>query len=75
MGDTFQQKLDEVFSGLQGIAGIAHDIFIYGRTEEEHDHNLTNFLKRTRQHGLKIGASKIQYKNICGILWFRVQHQ
>ena len=36
-------------------------MFIFGRTEE-HDRNLTNFLNRAREHGLKIGAEKIQYK-------------
>ena len=33
MGDAFQQKLDETFSGLQGVRGIANDMFIDGRTE------------------------------------------
>ena len=37
-------------------------MFIYGKTEEEHDRNLTNFLNRARKYGLKIGADKIQYK-------------
>ena len=62
LGDAFQQKLDEVLAGLQGVTAMAYDIFIYARTEEEHDQNLTNLLNRTRQHRLKIGASKIQYK-------------
>ena len=48
LGDAFQWKLDEVFSGLQGVTGIVDDMFIYGRTEEEHDQNLTNFLNRKR---------------------------
>ena len=37
-------------------------MFIYDRTQEEHDQNLINFLNRTRQHGLTIGPSKIQNK-------------
>ena len=61
VGDAFQWKLDEVFSGLQGVTGIADDMFIYGRSEE-YDQDLTNFLNRTRQHGMKIGESKIQCK-------------
>ena len=61
-GDASQQKLDEVFSGLEGVTGIANDMFIFGRTEEEHDRNLTNFLNRAREHGPKIGAQKIQCK-------------
>ena len=34
----------------------------FRRTEEEHDRNLTNFLNRAREHGLKTRAEKIQYK-------------
>ena len=37
-------------------------MFIFGGPEEEHDRNLTNFLNRAREHGLEIGAEKIQYK-------------
>ena len=40
-GDALQWKLDEVFTG---VTGIASDMFIFRRTEEEHDKNLTNFL-------------------------------
>ena len=35
------------------------DFFIYGKTENEHDRNLTNFLNRSRECGLKIGADEI----------------
>ena len=70
-GDAFQQKLDEVFAGLEGVTGIANDIFIFGRTEEEHDRNLINFLNRAREHGLKRGAEKTQCKKtsveFCGL--------
>ena len=73
-GDAFQQTL-EVFCGLQGVTEIADDMFIYRRTEVENDQILTSFLNRTRQYGLKIRGSKIQYKNIYGILWLTVHHQ
>ena len=52
-GDAFQQKLEEVFSGLQGVTGIADDMLTYGRTEEKHDRNCTAFLKWAQGHGLK----------------------
>ena len=61
-GDAFQQKLDQVYSNLKGVNGIAHDMFIYGTSDDDHDKNLTNFLNRTREHGLKIGLEKIQFK-------------
>ena len=61
-GDAFQQTLDQVYSNLKGVTGIADDMFIYGTSDDDHDQNLTNFLNRTREHGLKIGLEKIQYK-------------
>ena len=61
-GDAFQQKLDQVYSNLNGVTRIADDMFIYGTSDDYHDRNLTNFLTRTREHGLKIGLEKIQYK-------------
>ena len=59
--DAFQQKLDKVYSNLNSVTGIADDMFIYGTSDDDHDQNQTNFLNRTREHGLKIGLEKIQY--------------
>ena len=42
--DIFQKKLDSVYIGLPGVTGIADDMIVYGRTEEEHDRNLILFL-------------------------------
>ena len=39
-------------------------MFLYRKTDKEHDRNLTNFLNIAGEHGLKIGADKIQYKKI-----------
>ena len=61
-GDAFKQKLEEIISGLQGVTGIADDLFIYNRMEEEHNRYITAFLNWAWQHVLKIGADKIQYK-------------
>ena len=39
--------LDSVYIGLPGVTGIADDMVIFGRNEEEHDRNLILFLKTT----------------------------
>ena len=53
--DIFQRMLDSVYIGLPGVTGIADDMVIFGRNEEEHDRNketmhsflgLVNFLNR-----------------------------
>ena len=36
----FQKELHNALEGLQGVAGIADDNFVYGSTENENDENL-----------------------------------
>ena len=33
----FQSKLDAIFLSMPGITGIADDIIIYGKIDQEHD--------------------------------------
>ena len=43
--DVFQRKLDAIFLSIPGVTGIADDMIIYGRNDQEHDAHLVNFLK------------------------------
>ena len=60
--DIFQKKLDSLYIGLPGVTGIADDMVIYGRTEEELDRNLILFLETTRKNGLVLNKKKLQFK-------------
>ena len=60
--DIFQRMLDSVYIGLPGVTGIADDMVIYGRNEEEHDRNLILFLETTRRNGLVLNKRKLQFK-------------
>ena len=60
--DIFQRMLDFVYIGLPGVIGIADDMVIYGRNEEEHDRNLILFLETTRKNGLILNKRKLQFK-------------
>ena len=40
--DMFQRKLDAIFLSVPGVTGIADDMIIYGRTNQEHDQHLVN---------------------------------
>ena len=60
--DIFQRMLDSVYIGLPGVTGIADDMVIYGRNEEEHDRNLILFLETTRKNGLILNKRKLQFK-------------
>ena len=60
--DIFQRMLDSVYIGLPGVTGIADDMVIFGRNEEEHDKNLILFLETTRKNGLVLNKKKLQFK-------------
>ena len=60
--DIFQQKLDSIYIGLPGVTGIADDMIIYGKDEQEHDRNLIQFLETTRKNGLRLNKDKLQFK-------------
>ena len=60
--DIFQKKLDSVHIGLPGVTGIADDMVIFSRTEEEHDRNHILFLETTRKNGHVLNKKKLQFK-------------
>ena len=60
--DIFQRMLDSVYIRLPGVTGIADDMVIFGRNEEEHDRNLILFLETTRKNGLVLNKKKLQFK-------------
>ena len=60
--DIFQKMLDSVYIGLPGVTGIADDMVIFSRNEEEHDRNLILFLETTRKNGLILNKKKLQFK-------------
>ena len=60
--DIFQRMLDSVYIVLPGVTGLADDMVIFGRNEEEHDRNLILFLETTRKNGLVLNKRKLQFK-------------
>ena len=72
--DVFQAKIDQTFEGCKGTVGIADDIVVFGKSEEEHDRHLTEMLNRCRTTGLKLNPDKCKIKQrkikfygvICG---------
>ena len=61
-GDAFQQLLDQVLSGINGVTGISDDILIWGDTAEQHDTALHELLTRCQNVGIRLNREKIQYK-------------
>ena len=60
--DVFQRKLDAIFLSIPGVTGIADDMIIYGRTNQEHDKHLINFLEVCRKNTLTLNPDKMQFR-------------
>ena len=58
----FQRKLDAIFLSVPGVTGIADDMIIYGRNDQEHDQHLVNFLDVCRKNTLTLNPDKMQFR-------------
>ena len=56
----FQRKIDECYKGLQGVVAIVDDMLVYGRTREEHDHNLRSVLNRSNEKGVRLKQRQVR---------------
>ena len=59
--DVFQWKLDAICLSVPGVTGIADDMVIFRKTDQDHDGNLLNFLKVCRRNGLTLNPDKMQF--------------
>ena len=59
--DVFQWKLDAIFLNVPGVTRIADDMVVYGRTDQEHDASLLNFLEVCRMNNLILNPDKMQF--------------
>ena len=60
--DVFQQKLDTIFLSMPGVTVIADDMIIFGKTDQEHNGNLLNFLEVCRKNNLTLNPDKMQFR-------------
>ena len=60
--DVFQAKIDQMFEGCEGVVGIADDIVVCGKTNEEHDQHMHEMMTRCRDTGLKLNPDKCKIK-------------
>lgn len=64
----FQQFMDQLVERLPGVGAYIDDLFVVGKTVEEHDNNLMKLFERIKEFGFKIklekskfGLNKIKY--------------
>lgn len=60
--DLFQQRIDSVIEHCPGVAAIADDIVVYGRTESEHDQNLLSLMEAASRAGLTFNSTKCKIR-------------
>ena len=61
--DIFQRMMDQILECCEGVIGIADDIIIHGKDDEDHDRNLHNFMCTASEHGLVFNREKCEVKN------------
>lgn len=57
----FQREMEKVLSGIEGIASYFDDIFVSGKSREEHDKRLHEVLSRFQKCGLTLKTAKCQF--------------
>ena len=60
--DVFQHKMDQILERCPGTIGIADDIAVYGKTEQEHDRHLHNLMQVAAKNGLVFNSQKCAVK-------------
>ena len=55
-------KTQSNFLSMPGVTGIADDMIIFGKTDQEHDGNLLNFLEVCRKNNLTLNPDKMQFR-------------
>ena len=56
--DIFQDRMDQILEGLNGVVSIADDIVVFGVSKEDHDRNLVNLMNRAAEKGLVFNSTK-----------------
>ncbi|XP_061509571.1 uncharacterized protein K02A2.6-like [Anopheles gambiae] len=59
---VFQQLADTMLAGISGVSCYMDDIVIGGSSEQEHDANLSEVLRRIEEYGFTIRAEKCAFK-------------
>lgn len=54
----FQEEMEKILSGIDGVVVYFDDIFIFGETQDEHDRNLRTVLSRFKDCGLTVKLEK-----------------
>ena len=60
--DIFQLKMDQILDQVDGALGIADDVAVYAKNEEEHDRILHKLMQVAEENGLVFNSKKCLIK-------------
>ena len=60
--ELFQQRMEKLLQGLDGVVCFMDDVLIYATTEEEHDQRLRSVLDRIASAGVTLNLLKCLFK-------------
>ena len=61
--DIFQMKMDQILEQVNGSIGIADDVVVYAKSEEEHDKILHRLMQIAAENGLVFNSKKCKIKS------------
>ena len=56
-----QHVIQQSLQGCPGVRNISDDIIVFGKTQQEHDHNLHTVLARLQESGLTLNRDKCKF--------------
>ena len=58
---VFQKTMDTILQGMPHVICYLDDILVTGSTEQEHNNNLEEVLRRLQEHGIRLRQDKCQF--------------
>jgi hypothetical protein len=59
--ENYQHVIQQSLQGYPGMENISADIIVFGKTQQEHDHNLNTVLARLQECGLTLNRDKCNF--------------
>lgn len=56
--EHYQKRISRILEGLEGVICHMDEIFIWGKTKEEHDKHLRRVLKKLLEHNITLNPDK-----------------
>jgi len=60
--EKYHNIISQIFQDIPGVVSMFDDICVYGRSEEEHDTNITRVMDRLRERNLTLNKAKCRFR-------------